>query len=166
MGHEGCIVVYCVEKRRKSIPRIQTARSKVCRISKMVFLDMSLARLAGRSMEGPKRHVQVWAAFFGSGELLKYFNTIKYWRYLERVLEMGACRYTSQKSQSCVWKMGKREDVSLKAGRTVSSPSPNPAENGGPKQGISTADKEQGKTQVMLRRQNQQDEAFRAKRVA
>lgn len=54
----------------------------------------------------------------------------------------------------------------MKAGRTVRSLLPNPAENRGPKQGISTGDREEEKTKVMFRRLKQQGEAIRDKGVA
>ena len=49
----------------------------------------------------------------------------------------------------------------LEGRRLISSPSLDPAENERPEAGISTADREQGKIEVILRRQNQQDEALR-----
>lgn len=41
----------------------------------MVFLDVNLARLTGRSMQDPERQAQDEAASFGNGKLLKVFGT-------------------------------------------------------------------------------------------
>ena len=72
------------------------------------------------------------------------------------MLALEACRSTCLRSISLVSKMEKRGDVSLKAGRTVRSLLPNPAENGGP-----SGDGEAGKNEVMLRRLSQKDKTLR-----
>lgn len=54
MGLDGCIVVYYVEKDRKSLPGIENNMFKGMEagVSK-VLLDMSLARMMGADLGGP-----------------------------------------------------------------------------------------------------------------
>lgn len=87
MGLEGCIIAYCVDKRRKGIPSIENNMLKGMEASKHSVAGHELSQPnRGTSMKSPEKLVQDFGLFsLGMGRFSKVF-----------MLEMEACRHMFQ----------------------------------------------------------------------